>query len=221
MCTPFEYYPKEHQLTRGRTADDALTNSMISALLASSRQYMKCEERDDAAEICRQDAITLDGTARQSMFCPPTHPKLRCQASLFTKKQLFNHDKHLPALEGEDQLAAYNIDREKMFQNSIDRYYALGEDSYSSRALYVDGKVKDPQSIAFLAVSVSKVRTINPGPHHTDFPFSNGDWTSHLTPAFLQHIRVNVTNEWDMRRQPLHKVGHLICVDCHTKNITD
>lgn len=199
----------------------SIESGLMTALLASSRQYIKCEIRDDAAEVCKQDLATLDPVVLKSMFCPANHPNVRCQAALWTKKKLFNHDKFIVPLDGKDIFDQQGIDRIQLFQNSIDRYFALGKDSYTSRPVIVDGKMEEPHKMAHMAVSMSKVRTVNPGKRHLDFPFSNGDWTSNLTPAFLHYIRVNITDEWEMRRQPLHKVIPSISCRESQRNITD
>jgi hypothetical protein len=179
---------------------------MISELLAASRQYLKCEERDDAAEVCEQDKA-LDVTKRKGLYCPPDHPKLRCQSAHVTKKQIFNHDKMLIALKGGgDKFATNGIELSDLYSNSLQRYFVMGTDSYSPRGLYLQGEIADPSKMAYLPVTVSKVKTVHPGQHHMNFPYSCGDWTSNCTAAFITRVNVDIQHEWELRTTILTRV---------------
>jgi hypothetical protein len=194
------------QLTRDRKVKAAIRNIMISELMAASRQYLKCEERDDAVEICKQDK-KLAAKKRGSLYCPPDHPKLRCQAGMWTKRQIFNHEKELPAFKEGEKSSTQGIELSDLFSNSLERYFVMGTDSFTPRGLYGKGRVIDPLKMAHLPVAVSKVRTVHPGHHGKGFPFSCGDWTSDCTAAFMDRINVNIADEWETRSTALVRVS--------------
>lgn len=182
---------------------------MVSELLAASRQYIKCEERDDAQEVCKEDR-NLPPSRQVGLFCPETYPRLRCQAGYWTKKQLFNSEKNLPALHGKDSFTGFGMDLQALFLNSIDRYYIMGTDAYSPRGLWADGQIVEPSKMGHLPVAVSRVRTIYPSLLRHHFPFSCGNWASNCTSAFINRINVDIQDEWELRSLELVTVSNLV-----------
>ena len=213
--------PRNHKLIRHRPIAGSVRNSMLSELMAASRQYIKCEERDDAAELCEQDK-DLKPKKRQGIVCPPKYPRLRCKAGRWTKKQIFNSEKQLSGLEGADKFAGIGIDFADMVSNSVDRFYTMGTDSYSPRIMFAEGHMIDPAKLAHLPVAISKVKTVHPGHTIVDFPFSCGDWKSNCTTAFLDRINVNIKDEPELRAGPLINVSSpyiYICLLPHRKSL--
>jgi hypothetical protein len=193
---------QEQQLTHHRRAISAVRNALLSETLAASRQYLKCEDREDAAELCAENDGSMENDLR--VYCPPDYPRLRCQSALWTKRQVGNHEKPLTGLEKDNRFAELSIKTSDLFDNSLTRYFLMGADSYSDRGLYIEGKPIASHKMVHLPVSVSKVRTIGSS---RNFPYSSGDWTSNHTPAFLDRIHVNVSDEGEMRGVLLHRVG--------------
>lgn len=109
-------------------------------------------------------------------------------------------------LDGGDSFDAMNIDLPSLFSNSLERYFVMGTDSYSSRNLFENGQIVDPAKMAHLSVALSKVRTVDPG-NPRNFPFSCGDWTSNCTSAFMERVNVDVKDEQQMRGSILFRVS--------------
>lgn len=189
-----------------RLVKTAIANTMVSELLAASRQYIKCEERDDALEVCKEDE-KLPPYSRVGLFCPPAYPRLRCQAGYWTKKQYFNWEKPLPGLDGKDSFAKHDLDLDVLYSNSIDRYYTMGTDSYSPRGLFAGGQIAKASDMGFLPVAVSKVRTVFPGFIRHHFPFSCGNWASNCTSSFINRINVDLRGESPLRHLELVTVS--------------
>lgn len=189
---------------------------MVSELLASSRQYIKCEERDDAQEVCKEDE-NLPPRSRVGLFCPPAYPRLRCQAGFWTKKQAFNWEKPLAGLDGQDSFTKYEMDLDRLYSNSIERYYTMGTDSYTPRGLLAGGQIAEPSDMGYLPVAVSKVRTVYPSRMRHHFPFSCGNWASNCTTSFINRINVNLGDEFGLRHSELLTVSSLV-ISCFRTN---
>jgi hypothetical protein len=175
--------------------------------MAASMQYLKCEYRDDAAEVCSHHQDIKDANQRKSMYCPPDDPRVRCMAAAWTPKSKHNHENILP---GSDNFPLYGSDLQELMANSWERYAAMGEGSFLTDTLVIDEERAPPSKMLYLAVSASKVRTIETEGkigHHKNFPFSSGDWTSNVTPAFLDRMRIDLSKEKDLLNNMLPKVG--------------
>jgi hypothetical protein len=184
--------------------------TVITELQAASRQYLKCEWREDAKQVCEHHLEKENKIGRQSRYCPPDVP-VRCQAASFQKKQHFDHEKPLIGLQnGKYHELGINVTR--MLEVSWIRYQIGGPESFSYGSMFHDGQLAEADTRLYLPVCLSTINTVesfsNKGKKERyRLPYSCGNWASNETAAFMDRIQVNVVDEKWLRETNLPQVS--------------
>ena len=183
----------EEQLT------DPIRKRLISELLSASRCYEACDQRWDAAVICRKNSNN------PRFWCPPNTENMVCEVNCYSKFNTLNRKTN--ELPGQVALPAYNITMKALHEGSWEHYQAYGTRSYTGMDLLSGSTTRIRASHDFLHLPVCY------GTHHTignkwRFPAACGrKWNSEDSTAFVKDINVDLAKE---RNIAVGRIPHVI-----------
>jgi len=188
------YSEYEKQLT------DPIRKRLISELLAASRCYEKCDQRKDAAAICKKKK------ENPRFWCPPNTEDVVCEANCYSKINTLN--RKTDDIPGQIAFPAYNISMAALHEGSWEHYQTYGRRSYSGVSLLsgLTTQVRASHEFLHLPVCYSEHKTIG---NKWRFPAACGKkWNSEDSTAFVKDINVNLTIERNIAVQRIPHVIH-------------
>jgi hypothetical protein len=187
---------------------------MASKLLAGARSYMKCEERDDAADVCARQYNPKNPKSNLSRYCPP-NTNVRCQMARWTFQGKNNHEDFVAGFM-EGGFEKYGISPQALMENSWKYYQNNRGGKRDYREVLDKHNLNSRDELLHIPICVSSVKTIediwpNDWNFETNhwrkgFPFSCGNHTSDESPSFLNDININPFKEHELWHNTLPKV---------------
>ncbi|KAI9642474.1 hypothetical protein NHQ30_009279 [Ciborinia camelliae] len=160
----------------------------ISALLASNKCYMKCQNGMDPEDVlskCHADKFA------KHRFCPAEAPDTLCQVNCYTMMDMGNHEK---PLIGIDNLPIHGFTVDELKQNSWDNYKEHTNDIYMPKMQmdFMNGTEFNfdiGKKALTLTVSNSKTNIIADNPKKSkNFPCNSGDWRGLEIEGFMKRL---------------------------------
>lgn len=180
---------------------------LISKISAGSRCYLKCEEREDALEVCKEDQKKSELT-KMSRFCPEDN--VRCQMECFPKQEKLHRAKFVHGLP--NAFKAHDISPEYLLKSSWKHFLAHGsEGSTFTSQVVAEGNTTRAEEMLHLPVAISKYRTIQDLDGKSKalnrFPWASGGFRSEDTRYFVNSINVHPQQEKELARASMPKVS--------------
>lgn len=168
---------------------------------------MKCEEREDALEMCKADSKKSKLT-QMSRFCPK--PNIRCQAECYPKQERNHKATFVHGMPKAFQ--AHDISPEYLLNSSWNHYIVHGTERSTITGKTIDeGQIAEKDDMLYLPVAMSKVKTIQDIDRRTKFsnklPWSSGGFKSEDTKIFLKSINIHIPQERELARGSMPRVS--------------
>jgi hypothetical protein len=177
---------------------------LISAAMVSSKCYLKCAYHPHTTnKDCNPNWWN-----KESRYCPENAPWYTCQIECITTQKAGNH---LKALPGANHLKEHGANMTIVAQDSWYNYWKNAGNFMSPAkiaeggVLTLDGNLTSGHGMFTLPVSISQFNRLTEfdgkndfGGHKTQnqqFACSSGDWTSNLTPAFMDRLGLGVDSK--------------------------